>query len=260
MYSIANAKICVQSFPNFSVSFCVFLSLGAGFASAQSAASKEFMEASSPLKKGGVVVTRNAPGQGVETVLYASSTPGGVRTIPTSTPPTSTPTPAPNPSTTDKSQPPSTTPATVPTVETYPYPNSLPPLVASKQNVFQVPNLGYSPRAMQRPSWFGQPVTTPNSGLCDCSPPGLTSTTIPTAADTAPTIQFPQSQIPTLGGGAPSNFWDPQSIYSAKSPTPLVQFKNMQPGTYLGQGIVGQPKAYVDGQPFRNLFRYFLLF
>lgn len=27
---------------------------------------------------------------------------------------------------------------------------------------------------------------------------------------------------------------------------------------YLGQGLIGQPKAYVDGQPVRNFFRYFL--
>jgi hypothetical protein len=213
---------------------------------------QKFMEASSPLKKGGVVVTRNSPGQGVETVLYTSSTPGGIRTTPTSTPPA-------NKSTADKAAPTATSPTTN-TVDSYPYPDSAPPLVAQTPNVFQIPNLGYAQRTLQRPSWFGQPVTTPNSGLCDCSPPGLTNATIPAPADTAPTIQFPQSQVPTTANGTPGSFWDPQSIYSAKNPSPLVKFKNMPPGTYLGQGIVGQPKAYVDGQPFRNLFRYFLLF
>ena len=38
--------------------------------------------------------------------------------------------------------------------------------------------------------------------------------------------------------------------------TPLVQFRNMPPGVYLGQGVIGQPTAYVDGQPIRNLLRY----
>jgi len=38
--------------------------------------------------------------------------------------------------------------------------------------------------------------------------------------------------------------------------TPLIQFRNMPPGTYLGQGVIGQPTAYVDGQPIRNLLRY----
>lgn len=38
--------------------------------------------------------------------------------------------------------------------------------------------------------------------------------------------------------------------------TPLLNFRNMPPGSYLGQGLIGQPTAYVDGQPFRNLLRY----
>lgn len=38
--------------------------------------------------------------------------------------------------------------------------------------------------------------------------------------------------------------------------TPLLPLFPMQPGTYLGQGIIGQPTAYVDGQPLRNLLRY----
>jgi len=38
--------------------------------------------------------------------------------------------------------------------------------------------------------------------------------------------------------------------------TPLFQFRNLSPGTYLGQGLIGQPIAYVDGQPIRNLLRY----
>ena len=37
---------------------------------------------------------------------------------------------------------------------------------------------------------------------------------------------------------------------------PIVTLRNLPAGTYLGQGIVGQPKAYVDGQPVRNFIRY----
>ncbi len=36
----------------------------------------------------------------------------------------------------------------------------------------------------------------------------------------------------------------------------LTRYQNLPPGTYVGQGILGQPKAYVDGQPVRNLFRF----
>ena len=35
-----------------------------------------------------------------------------------------------------------------------------------------------------------------------------------------------------------------------------VTLQNMPVGTYLGTGVVGQPTAYRDGQPVRNLFRY----
>jgi hypothetical protein len=35
-----------------------------------------------------------------------------------------------------------------------------------------------------------------------------------------------------------------------------LTLENMPAGTYFGPGIVGQPTAYRDGQPIRNLFRY----
>ena len=38
--------------------------------------------------------------------------------------------------------------------------------------------------------------------------------------------------------------------------TPLIPLIQTQQGTYLGQGIIGQPTAYVNGQPLRNLLRY----
>ena len=258
--SINKTMIVAQFASRISVTVGVLLIACTGFVTAQSAASKEFMEASSPLKKGGVVVTRNSPGQGVETVLYTSSTTTGGRTTPTSTPPASKPTTTSPASATNDQAAPKVAAAPTTTVDAYPYPNLAPPSATETRTGLQIPNLGYAQRTHQRPSWFGQPVTTPNSGLCDCSPPGLTNATIPAPADTIPSIQYPQSQSPTMANGFPGSFWDPQSIYGAKNPSPLVKFKNMPPGTYLGQGIIGQPKAYVDGQPFRNLFRYFLLF
>ncbi len=38
--------------------------------------------------------------------------------------------------------------------------------------------------------------------------------------------------------------------------SPLLSLRNLPPGTYIGQGILGQPKAYIDGEPIRNLLRY----
>lgn len=51
------------------------------------------------------------------------------------------------------------------------------------------------------------------------------------------------------------NWWTP-FITGSGYYTPLLNFRNMPPGTYLGQGLIGQPTAYVDGQPVRNLLRY----
>ncbi len=74
--------------------------------------------------------------------------------------------------------------------------------------------------------------------------------------------QIPQGQgyafqpnigVPQLGG---SNRWWSSFLTGSGQYTPLLQFRNMPPGSYLGQGLIGQPTAYVDGQPLRNLLRY----
>ena len=96
------------------------------------------------------------------------------------------------------------------------------------------------------------------------------------AAATAPslTIQEPQAidrfnpgtlpqgglnlQTPNIGVAQLNNQnqgWTPFSN-AANAYQPLVKLANMRPGTFLGQGIIGQPTAYVDGQPLRNLLRY----
>ena len=38
--------------------------------------------------------------------------------------------------------------------------------------------------------------------------------------------------------------------------TPLFQLQSFPTNAYAGQGIIGSPKLYVDGQPIRNLMRY----
>ncbi len=72
-----------------------------------------------------------------------------------------------------------------------------------------------------------------------------------------PGYQFqPNIGVPQFGGtGAGGSMLSTLLTGSGKY-TPLLQFRNMPPGSYLGQGLIGQPTAYVDGQPFRNLLRY----
>lgn len=69
--------------------------------------------------------------------------------------------------------------------------------------------------------------------------------------------QFQQGiGTPQFGQQANNNPWWSSFLTGSGQYTPLIQFRNMPPGTYLGQGLIGQPTAYVDGQPVRNLLRY----
>lgn len=100
---------------------------------------------------------------------------------------------------------------------------------------------------------------------CVCAPAGQTvpyrayqaaanqtpTLTVPNGA--APNYQFqPGLGVPQLGSGnVLTPFVRGSGVY-----TPLLPLQSMPQGAYLGQGIIGQPTAYVDGQPFRNLLRY----
>ena len=65
-----------------------------------------------------------------------------------------------------------------------------------------------------------------------------------------------QPGVGTPQFGRSNNPWWSSFLTGSGRYTPLIQFRNMPPGTYLGQGFIGQPTAYVDGQPIRNLLRY----
>lgn len=246
------------------LSAAVGLLMGTDAVVAQSAASREYMEASSPLKKGGVVVTRAVPGQQVETVIYRE-TPSLVRTNTVLERPLETqatqPSVAPSQSSPDVSA--------APSPDVYPYPQPIPSL---NQGIFpsviQVPNLGYSGTSAQRPSWFGQPTQRPG-WFANRNTPQFNNTAqflVPPIfnqppshlppAETAPAIQYPQGWQLGQTVTASSPQWTQPLTTGEPMPQPMVRFQNMPPGSYMGQGIVGQPKAYVDGQPMRNLLRY----
>lgn len=77
-----------------------------------------------------------------------------------------------------------------------------------------------------------------------------------------PPVQYPPQPSYTSGFQPmqPQSWGVPTDPVSANrvNYSPVLGLRNLPPGTYLGQGIVGQPKAYVDGEPVRNLFRYIL--
>ena len=68
-------------------------------------------------------------------------------------------------------------------------------------------------------------------------------------------FQFQQGIGTPQFGAQGARWWTP-FVYGSGVYTPLLRLQNMPAGTYLGQGIIGQPTAYVDGQPIRNLLRY----
>ena len=56
-------------------------------------------------------------------------------------------------------------------------------------------------------------------------------------------------------GNFGSGNWFSNGLFGTGAYTPLLPLVNAQ-GARLGQGIIGQPTAYMDGQPLRNLLRY----
>lgn len=108
---------------------------------------------------------------------------------------------------------------------------------------------------------------------CACQPQGQTQAgayqPFPVSAQANTGFQAPQAQgyqfqpnigVPQLsgntGGGIGSWLRGGNGSGSSNGLPSLLAFRNMPPSAYLGQGLIGQPTAYVDGQPLRNLFRY----
>ena len=66
---------------------------------------------------------------------------------------------------------------------------------------------------------------------------------------------YPQ---PGYGGYPQPGFrYAPTNPYgNAQTWRPLIPLRQIPPGVYVGQGIIGQPVAYVNDEPFRNFLRY----
>ena len=66
-----------------------------------------------------------------------------------------------------------------------------------------------------------------------------------------------------VGGNGNSNWALPPTTAAGgltpnTGPQPLLRLRPMPAGAYLGQGIIGQPTAYVHGEPLRNMLRYIM--
>ena len=254
-----------QTASRFVLSLLVFslISLTAGSLRAQNAAAYEYMTASSPLKNGWTVTSQTVPGRPISTVV----TPGPVNASGTNVTltPTSMQTPSPTASAT-----PAYVPATTPGSGNWVWvPNNGMGMTPSGVPVVTQPTLGITSNNSFKP-----PVATAPAN-CQCQPNGMAST-LPPYTTGVPTIPFaPPAPLP---GTVPTSYTTSATGSAATAPgavapagatpttayypyltgnfQPVVATQNMPPGTYLGRGLIGQPTAYVDGQPVRNLFRY----
>lgn len=233
----------------------------------------EFIESSSPLPSGEQVVSRSAPGRGIQTVILSPSGSSAIdnpQSVLSQNPAASQETALRQ---TPQILPSTVIPSAANTTYQYPVGNQLapsfvlyPPVRASAtQNQpvpYQMPTLGLSNTLTARRTQF--------RSNCGCNSQSLRR--IPVAQGPVIQIQPPASQIPTLAipnqnpavttvnsiasVGAPQNAWNSPISSETGVYQPVIRLANLPPGTFVGQGILGQPKAYVDGQPIRNLMRY----
>ena len=205
------------------------------------AASMEYLQSSSPLKSGGTVTSYSTPGTGVVTSFSANAALNGTnpttgsaatsisgQVVPTENRVAANPFPA-----AQSSQ--AVPPAVFdPFTSTAPSTIQLPTLGITKSNSSYRPNLFRNLWGQQQAPLGLPPIGPPAANLVPQINPPVGSPMV------APNLQTPGSNSILLSG----------------QNQPEIRFQNMPPGVYYGKGILGQPKAYVDGQPGRNFLRF----
>ena len=113
-----------------------------------------------------------------------------------------------------------------------------------------VPSTGWSTTSGMNP-YVGAPVrTVSNSGV---APVGYQTVGYP---QTLTNCNSPANLPPSLGYGNYGSV--PSTVPVNGNYKPLLPIQGLPAGTYVSQGLIGQPKAFVNGQPVRNVFRYIL--
>ena len=142
----------------------------------------------------------------------------------------------------------------------YPTPNYQPAALAPTTYASTQYSYPGNPSAAYTPSQYtatqySTPPATYASTLTNCCDPMYVQ-----AQFVAPNMNANPGTLRTYPqyGGNPY----PNPGYSISQPyvrdtwVPMIPLRSMPYGTYLGQGIIGQPVAYVDGEPVRNFLRY----
>ncbi len=192
----------------------------------------EYIESSSPLPGGGTVTSIQYPGQPSRSIEFLRET--AARPVTSSS----------DQAAAGRSvlvQSPVTPPPGYPGIAAAP-PLSAAPQSASPQVMAttRVPTLGL-PTVWNRS--FRPGCASCNTGTAVYAPASVTGLQPPAAAlPPALPVQQQTVLLPASSGvnGLP------------------VQLRNLPPNAWIGQGVAGSPKLYVDGQPVRNLFRYII--
>lgn len=240
----------------------------------------EFIESSSPLQNGGTVSTRAEPGRRIQTTVTLP--PNAIRRVAR----VQNPTPV-NQGGSVLETSGSTIGGQAPVanntnVARYPYPANYAPRVVANPNQpnpnqfsvarAQYPNncncnqvpvngLGLTPAPTFNNIQGRQVLPTANFQ----NNGALVGQGVQPVLSQPPQIQYQIPDQPQVGAqiGVPQFGTPNRSPWVTGSPgayQPLVRVFNMPQGTFLGQGIVGQPEAYVNGQPIANFFRYVIPF
>ena len=97
---------------------------------------------------------------------------------------------------------------------------------------------------------LGMPPARPRAQVndCDCKETQTVGYPSANAVDTNSTFQLGSNNavysVPVTEGVGTSNGFEP------------TQYQNLPPGVYMGEGVFGHPRKYVDGEPLRNMFRF----
>lgn len=113
-------------------------------------------------------------------------------------------------------------------------------------NAFQVPAASQIP-SLGVPTQWNRAI---RSGGCGTCGPGAGVVPFGLGQQSQPATAFSQGQFAPQ---VQNYFQQPQQRTTY---TPLFQLQQFPVNAYAGQGILGSPKLYVDGQPIRNLMRY----
>jgi len=124
-----------------------------------------------------------------------------------------------------------------------------------QRNAFQVPAANVPPTL--NPNTLPNQNAFANQNCATCNTPGFNG------GANGQIYPYPASGQNSGQNIAPNNYqynngYGNFPAVPNAGPQPLIRLRTLPQNTYLGQGILGQPTAYVPGEPVRNILRYIM--